>query len=365
MRFLLLLPLLITSSLASFATLPPEGDQAGSGAATGDGTKTLRDLIVDNDNLSQFMNFLDASDILEGILDEEEGGPYTVFAPTNEAIEASSQMQLLANGIDETPARWYENIRAACRNHIVPNREYKKEQIFDLQTTELDSMHDTLVVRQWSQQIGGASILVADIQASNGILHIVKKVIDPKFFTQSFSKLELQSEYGPDHLGRISMVDVVDHVNGRGILQTIRESGLTYAGCRIRAFNRMGLDDNYLWQTINGGQFVKEDELMSDNFTEQTLKNFVEYQLIPKNYYLDELPNNFVELATPIANCGHMWVTKKDDRLCFNDGCVVWDKYKNEARQFLASNGYVQVAPLEGTLQNKIFSHSCFFVVIV
>lgn len=340
-RTFFLLPLLFSSAFASFADLLPDDSDApasqGGGGVVGDTTPihTLRDLIVNNDDLSEFKEFLDAVGLLEGLLDEDTG-PFTVFAPTNQAMRESGHMELFKNGMDESPPRWSENMLAAGNNHIVPRQTFHKADIFDLSRSELESLHDTLVVSQWSQQIGQASIATPDLAATNGVLHIVTKVIKPEFFDNSFAKLELQSEFGPDHLDRISMVDVVDLVGGRQTLQTVKESGMTYAGCRIRAFNRMGLDDNYLWQTLNGGQFVKEDELMNENFTEQTLKNFVEYQMIPKNYYMDEIENNFIELVTPMADCGHMWVTKKAGKLCFNDGCVVFTPY---ARQFLSSNG--------------------------
>lgn len=295
---------------------------------------TLRELILSRQELTLFKEFLDQADLLETLLDDDTQ-QLTVFAPDNHAMETDRNIQLYSNGLDESPPRWYQTIRATCHNHILQEQVLDFDQIFDQVRTEITSMHDTWSVSQFTLQVAGVEMETANLHATNGILHIARGVVKPAFFTQSFAQLELQAEFGPDHLQRISMVDVVDTIPGaRQVLGTPRETGLTYAGCRIRAFNRMGLD--YLPQTINGGQFVKENELMNVSFAEQSLHNFIEYQLIPHNYYYPDIPTNFEQLVMPINRCSHIWVTNRFGKVCFNDACMVSTP---DPRWYLASNG--------------------------
>jgi hypothetical protein len=142
---------------------------------------------------------------------------------------------------------------------------------------------------------------------------------------------------GPDELGRVALTDVVDFVDARSELSQYRSEGQTFVGCRIRAFNRL---DEYLPQTINESYNVTYGEFLNETFQAETIRNFIQYSIIPKNYYLDDMAEGFAELTVPLPKCGHMWVTKRDGRLCFNNGCVVETP---DPRQYLASNGYVRV----------------------
>lgn len=291
----------------------------------------------DPDSLSLFRDALQATGMFEQVLGHA-GRKLTVFAPTNSAIKASPQFQLYMKGIDEKPnPRWHHNLRAAVRQHVLDQQELSKADIFDLQKTKLQSLRDEIVINQLREEVQTATITEADISTSNGVLHIVNHVIKAKFFDQSFAQLELQPEYGPDHLNRVALTDVADFVGNRDELNVVLESGTTFVGCRIRAFNRL---EEYLPQTINYSKNVTWGEFLNSSFTEETTRNFIEYSMIPKNYYREDIPNGFMELTVPKPNCGHMWVTKRNDQLCFNDGCVVATP---NPREFVASNGYVFV----------------------
>lgn len=329
-----IVPITVTTQ-APFANVshPNDNAMANTDGQTFEGM-TLRELIVSREELTLFRDFLDQAGLLETLLDDESQ-QLTVFAPDNFAMQNDRNIALYSKGMDETPPRWYQTMLATCQNHMVADQVLTFDQIFDQVRTEITSMHDTWTVAQFSFLVGGAEVETANLVASNGILHVTRGIIAPVFFSQTFAQLELQEEFGPDVLERISMVDVVDNIPGaRQVLATFHDTGLTYAGCRIRAFNRMGLD--YLPQTINGGQFVKENELMNASFAEQSLHNFVEYQLIPKNYYYPDIEKNFEQLVMPINKCSHIWITNRFGTLCFNDACIVSTP---DPRWFLASNG--------------------------
>jgi uncharacterized surface protein with fasciclin (FAS1) repeats len=289
---------------------------------------------TDGTSLSIFRDALLSVDMLDTLLGNLSRS-FTVFAPTNDAIKASPTMQLYLQGVNETVPRWHRHLVAALRHHIVPDFIFNKTDIFNSQRVELMSIHETINVGQFDQTVQGAGLIESDIVSSNGVLHTVNKVLAPKYFSETFSQLELQVELGPDDKGRVALTDVVDFVKGREILNQVRNEGTTFLGCRIRAFNRL---DDYLPQTINGSPEVIYGEFLNDTYKNETIHNFIQYSMIPKNYYLTDIPNGFSELTVPVPQCGHMWVTKKDNVLCFNNGCVVETP---DPREYIASNGYV------------------------
>jgi uncharacterized surface protein with fasciclin (FAS1) repeats len=290
----------------------------------------------DPNGLSLFSVALQSSGMLDGFLSNATQ-TFTVFAPTNAAIKASPQFLLYLKGLNAKPVpRWHQHVRAALQQHILLGQVLNSSSIFDLKVTKLNSMLDPIVVSQFGKTLQGAAITEADISASNGVLHVVNAVIQPKFYGEPFSQVELQQELGPDYLGRTALVDVVDFVGGREVLNKIDQQGTTFVGCRVRAFNRLS---EYLPQTINGSpDGVIIGEFLNKTNKAETLKDFIEYSMIPKNYYNDDILDGFMDLIVPDPNCGHMWVTKNQGKLCFNNGCVVASPNQ---REYIASNGYV------------------------
>jgi len=297
---------------------------------------------TDAASLSLFRDALRATGLLDTVLSSSAASstPYiTVFAPTNQAIWGSPQMQVYMQGLDELPyPRWHHHLLHAVQQHIVvdESKAWTHADIFDRQTTELLSLRDPIVVNQWESLVANANVIEPDGMATNGILHVVDSVFPANFLSEPFSQLELQLEYGPDYLERTALVDVVDFVEARDELNLVREEGMTFVGCRIRGFNRI---EEYLTSTVNGSpEGVVLGEFLNETFKEETMRNFIKYNMLPKNYYYDDIPNDnkFVELIEPIANCGHMWVTKRDGKLCFNNGCVVETP---DRREYSAANG--------------------------
>jgi uncharacterized surface protein with fasciclin (FAS1) repeats len=295
---------------------------------------TVRDAIEVRDDVTRFQQALIALDMFEQVLGDESQ-TFTVFAPSDSAIDDSELWNLYFVGIDENPPTWERHLRAAVNNCIVKGSVLRQNQIFNDQITSLESMQDRLLISQFLGRVAGAPIETADILASNGILHVMSGVLEPEFFDHSFADLEEQPEFGPDVLNRTSLVDVVNLSGSRGELGVVREQGTTFVGCRIRGYVRMGQD--YLPQTINGAFNVRDGELMNATRANETYAEMM-YSLIPQNYYSENIKPGFYDLVLPVNDCAHMWVNYFEGTLVFNDGLTVETP---EERTFLASNGYV------------------------
>ncbi|KAL7577256.1 hypothetical protein ACA910_003577 [Epithemia clementina (nom. ined.)] len=300
------------------------------------GGGTLRDVLVDDENLSMFRQALSELGILEAELDDP-AKQFTLFAPTNQAITSNTFLNLYYNGIDNDPPTWHDHLEGTVRNHMVENVALTTDQIFDGTKTHLFSLQDPLPLQHSFRTIGnhGAQVQSANLPASNGLLHVVDRVLEPEFYAQSLKQLELQSELDYDSLGRVSLRTIVDFVNGFDQYTHLPPTGQTHVACRIRALNRIGLF--YLPDTLNRSPEIKFGEFLNASNRDETIHNLIQYSLPHKNYYLDDVPNGYEEWILSPNNCSHMLVTKsKAGDLCFNDACVVESP---QARQFLANNG--------------------------
>lgn len=101
------------------------------------------------------------------------GGPFTVFAPVNEAFDAIPQQTFIAVSQD-TP-----KLTEILTLHVVPG-VYTSEDLKELDGQTLTTVQGgRLLVEVNGDEIivGGAPVAIADIKASNGVVHAVSSVI--------------------------------------------------------------------------------------------------------------------------------------------------------------------------------------------
>ncbi|RDV17138.1 fasciclin domain-containing protein [Pontibacter diazotrophicus] len=129
-------------------------------------------LVQQNPNLSTFLELIRASDLVTIL---ESPAPYTVFAPTNEAFDA-----LPAGTIEslKDPASKMELTRI-IQAHVLPNRISSAEMQDNMPM--VTAQGDEVVVTKNGSAItvGGAKVITPDVQASNGIVHVVDRVLIP------------------------------------------------------------------------------------------------------------------------------------------------------------------------------------------
>lgn len=100
-------------------------------------------------------------------------GPFTVFAPTDEAFSRIPQEEL--NGLIADK----EALTAVLTYHVVPGKVYA-EEVVKLSSAETVS-GQTVEVRidGGKVRIDGATVISADIEATNGVIHVIDRVILP------------------------------------------------------------------------------------------------------------------------------------------------------------------------------------------
>ena len=129
-------------------------------------------LVQQNPDLSTFFELIRAADLLVTL---ESPAPYTVFAPTNEAFAA-----LPAGAIEDLkdPANKLELTRI-LQAHVLPNRITTEEMRGNMPMKTAQG-EELVVMRNGTElTVGGASIVTPDVRASNGVVHVIDKVLIP------------------------------------------------------------------------------------------------------------------------------------------------------------------------------------------
>lgn len=144
------------------------GSDDDNGNGNGDGN-TIVDVASDNEDFSLLVEAVVRADLAATL---SGAGPFTVFAPTNAAFEALLETNPAWNSIDDidvdvlTDVLLYHVVPANVPSSAIPARA--------------DSAADlTLFFDASAPSVNDASITATDIEASNGVIHVIDKVLLP------------------------------------------------------------------------------------------------------------------------------------------------------------------------------------------
>ena len=124
------------------------------------------DIAVQTDYLSSWMQAIQASGMAEEL---KEDGPYTIFAPTNDAF------QTLPTGTfdDLMESENREILKNLVKAHIVKG-EYSADDISNGKTKEMMNGEELKVSQVGDQfMLNGSTVITPDLEASNGVIHII------------------------------------------------------------------------------------------------------------------------------------------------------------------------------------------------
>ena len=111
-----------------------------------------------------------------GLVDTLNGNrQFTVFAPTDMAFERLFQA-LGVSGVDEIPV---DTLRAVLLHHVAPGQRFSGDVLAASRIRMLDKSFTHPAVVGGTATIDGATIVAADIDASNGVIHVIDTVLLP------------------------------------------------------------------------------------------------------------------------------------------------------------------------------------------
>ena len=100
------------------------------------------------------------------------GGPFTVFAPSDEAfakLPAGTVESLLVDRAKLTDVLTY---------HVVPGRVTAAE-VVQLETAPTVQGAELPITTDGGVHVGDANVVSADIEATNGVIHVIDRVLLP------------------------------------------------------------------------------------------------------------------------------------------------------------------------------------------
>jgi uncharacterized surface protein with fasciclin (FAS1) repeats len=167
------LPTVLSLAAAAAFAVPAQAQMAAHGGhAMTDAPGDIVDVAVANGSFTSLVAAVKAAGLVETLKGE---GPFTVFAPTDEAFAA------LPEGTVESLLK-PENrdmLTAILTYHVVPGKVLASDVVKLSSATTVEGSSVDIEVKEGSVFVDGAKVIQADVPASNGVIHVIDKVILP------------------------------------------------------------------------------------------------------------------------------------------------------------------------------------------
>lgn len=131
---------------------------------------TIVDVASANEDFSTLVTAVQAADLVDTLSSE---GPFTVFAPTNEAFEALPEGVLDALLLEEN----VDVLTSILTYHVIEG-EVTSDQVTDGDVATVEGQSITLSTED-GVMVNDATVVIADVDASNGVIHAIDAVLIP------------------------------------------------------------------------------------------------------------------------------------------------------------------------------------------
>jgi len=136
-------------------------------------TRSIAEILGQDPRLSTLLKAVTAAGLATQLGSENEG-PWTVLAPSNEAFAALGEQAIKSLLADPS------QLAGVLSAHVIPSRIRRSDMIAQRSARTVlgrDAVSFSLV--DGNIAAAGAGIITADIEASNGVIHIIDRVIVP------------------------------------------------------------------------------------------------------------------------------------------------------------------------------------------
>ncbi|MEL6642288.1 MAG: fasciclin domain-containing protein [Pseudomonadota bacterium] len=134
--------------------------------------KDIVDTAVEAGSFETLVAAVQAAGLVETLKGE---GPFTVFAPTDEAFaalpEGTVENLLLPENID--------TLTAILTYHVVPGKVMSGDLTDGMEAATVEGSEVTIMT-EGGVTVEGASVVTADIETANGVIHVIDQVILPE-----------------------------------------------------------------------------------------------------------------------------------------------------------------------------------------
>ncbi len=132
-----------------------------------------KDIVATAASTGSFETLLAAAEAAGLVETLSEGGPFTVFAPTDEAFAAIPKETL--NGLLKDKAA----LSKILTYHVVPGKVMSHDARLLTKARTVQGQSITIASTD-GLTVDGAKVIKGDILATNGVIHVIDRVIMPK-----------------------------------------------------------------------------------------------------------------------------------------------------------------------------------------
>ncbi len=146
--------------------------EAEAAAAAAMAPKSIAETAMNTESLSTLVAALKAGDLAETFMND---GNYTVFAPTNEAFAgAQSTVDMLL--MPENKSK----LQSVLKYHVVDGAAMAADLSDGQELTTLQGEKLMVKIADGKVMINNAEVVMADVEASNGVVHVINQPLVPK-----------------------------------------------------------------------------------------------------------------------------------------------------------------------------------------
>ncbi|OIQ27438.1 MAG: Nex18 symbiotically induced protein [Alphaproteobacteria bacterium MedPE-SWcel] len=140
-------------------------------AIAGGHSKDIVDIAAGNDDFATLVAAVTAADLVDTLKGD---GPFTVFAPTDAAFAA-----LPEGTVDNLlKPENKDQLAAILSYHVVPGKVSSTDLVDGMKAATVEGSAITVSLTG-GVMIDDANVIQADIEAENGVIHVIDKVILP------------------------------------------------------------------------------------------------------------------------------------------------------------------------------------------
>jgi uncharacterized surface protein with fasciclin (FAS1) repeats len=163
-RFTKVVPFLLVIAMLSITALPALA------APSNQADQDIVDIAIENGSFTTLVTAVEAAGLVDTLKGE---GPFTVFAPTDDAFNALPEGTIPAL-LNDIPA-----LTDILLYHVVPGKVMAAEVVTLSSADTALGKPLAIRVEDGNVFVNDAQVVITDIEASNGVIHVVDTVIIP------------------------------------------------------------------------------------------------------------------------------------------------------------------------------------------
>ena len=144
---------------------------SGTASFAGSIKKDIVDTAVEAGTFETLVAAVSAAELVDVL---KSDGPFTVFAPTDEAFAALPEGTVESLLLPENK----EQLTQILTYHVVPGKVMSTDLSNGMEAATVEGSTVTIMT-EGGVTVDGANVVAADVDASNGVIHVIDAVIMP------------------------------------------------------------------------------------------------------------------------------------------------------------------------------------------